>query len=51
MSMKDMGRKAYEKSPMDKGGKMKGAKPAKAKAKASGEGGNVVTGRAKSFKC
>lgn len=48
--MKDMGRKAYEKSPMDKGGKMKGAKPAKAKP-AKSEGGNVVTGRAKSFKC
>lgn len=49
--MKDMGRKGYEKSPMDKGGKAKGAKPAKSNPAKANEGGNVVTGRAKAFKC
>ena len=48
--MKDMGkgRKPYEKSPMDKGGAMKGAKPAKSKPMAD-KGGNVVGSRAKKF--
>lgn len=44
------GRKGYEKSPMDKGGAMKGAKPMKTMAKAdNAKGGNVVNSRAKKF--